>query len=98
MRGGDTRLMRVRTGRDLSLRTISVSLYIPTMQDSKKPYDIDLDRFKNHRRVIPWMLIVKVVLAVALIWFIFYTMEEMANQQENQQKQQETEIEVELSE
>lgn len=61
--------------------------------DSDNEYDLNLGRFKNHRRVFPWGFILKAIIGLVLIAIVYYMTNELVKKQE--QKEEQFEIEVE---
>lgn len=62
---------------------------------SKEDYDINLSKYRNHKRSIPWGLIRKIIFAailVALIWYMNDSLKEKKQPQENLP----TEVELDL--
>ncbi|MBK9190581.1 MAG: hypothetical protein IPM77_03230 [Crocinitomicaceae bacterium] len=63
--------------------------------DPENDYELNLGRFKNHRRVFPWSFILKVIIGLALVALVYYMTNELIKKQK-QQKEEEFEIEIEL--
>jgi hypothetical protein len=47
------------------------------LEEKEKPYDIDLGRFKNHKKVFPWMFVIKVIIGLTMMAFIYYMTKEL---------------------
>lgn len=64
----------------------------------EKDYNINLKRFVRHEKVFPWRFIVKVIIGLALVAFVYYLTKEMvSNEQErNNESDQGIEVDVEL--
>ena len=61
---------------------------------SEKP-EIDLDKYRQHKRNVPWGLIRKIIIGTALILLIFYFMNQMKKEQ-TQKEETLNEIEVDI--
>jgi hypothetical protein len=67
------------------------------LEEKEKPYDLDLGRFKGHKKVFPWMFLIKVILGLGLVTFIYFTTKEMVSRSEQTPVPQNEEIEVDIS-
>ena len=66
--------------------------------EENKP-DIDLQKYRQHQRRIPWGLIRKIIVGAATLGLVYYfvnQMEEMKEQQEVKPAADEVEVDVEL--
>lgn len=72
----------------------------PKSTDEKEQddYGIDLKRFTNHKKVFPWMFIIKAILGLAMIAAAYYFSKELIHKQEQETKKPHQEIEVEIQE
>lgn len=48
--------------------------------EKERPYDLNIGKFKSHERVFPWMFVLKVVLGLGMIAFIYFMTREMFSQ------------------
>lgn len=70
---------------------------LSALEKENKPYNLDLSRYKAHKRVFPWMFVIKVIIGLAMTWVIYYMARELFSAKESQPAQQETGIGVEIS-
>lgn len=63
--------------------------------EEHKKHDLDLGRHRNHRRVFPWVFIIKVVIGLGMIAFIYYFSNQLIEDAETK-KENEMSIPVEV--
>lgn len=59
---------------------------------SKDDYELDLKQYSNHRKVFPWMFIVKIIIGASMIGLIYYMTKAVIERQTP--KEVNTEIEI----
>lgn len=57
-------------------------------------YELNLRRYKNHRKVFPWGFILKVIIGLVLVALVYYMTNELVKKQEQQVEEFEIEVEV----
>jgi heme/copper-type cytochrome/quinol oxidase subunit 3 len=48
--------------------------------EEETPYDLNLHKYTHHKKVFPWMFIIKALVAFGLIYFAYYMTQEISNQ------------------
>lgn len=69
------------------------------MEDNQeeKDYQINLKRFVRHEKVFPWRFIVKVIIGLALVAFVYYLTQEMVSNEPERNKEKDQGIEVDVA-
>lgn len=58
--------------------------------------EIDLHKYRQHQRKIPWGLIRKIIIGASTIGLIYYFMHQMEDIQKKEQQEKSKEIEVDV--